>query len=235
MLKLLKYEIIESYRQYLLTFLVFLLLCVVTPLMPITTITGILSVLTSVCFFGIIIAMFLNVIISFNRSMYKRPGYLTLTLPVSSEKLIGAKLIGSLIWISASMLVLLVGITILLFTTGEVRMANFFEALIIVVKRTFSNFDVFLIYLVDYLAFMSAIILSFYLVITFTKTKFIPKYKTFVGIAIYFISWIVIFSFLERLPIVYSNEISSICLGVCLSLIFFVATVYLINHQIEVE
>ena len=109
MLKLLKYEIIESYRQYLLTFVVFLMLCAITPLVPVF-ISNILSILVAIAFTGIFIAIFLNVIISFNRSMYKRPGYLTLTLPVRTENLIGAKLIGSLIWVVISTLVLLIGI-----------------------------------------------------------------------------------------------------------------------------
>ena len=104
MLKLLKYEIIESYRQYLLTFVVFLMLCAITPLVPVF-ISNILSILVAIAFTGIFIAIFLNVIISFNRSMYKRPGYLTLTLPVRTENLIGAKLIGSLIWVVISTLV----------------------------------------------------------------------------------------------------------------------------------
>ncbi len=34
MLKLLKYEIIQSYRQYLLTFAIFLIMCTLTPWMP---------------------------------------------------------------------------------------------------------------------------------------------------------------------------------------------------------
>ena len=126
MLKLLKYEIIESYRQYLLTFVVFLMLCAITPLVPVF-ISNILSILVAIAFTGIFIAIFLNVIISFNRSMYKRPGYLTLTLPVRTENLIGAKLIGSLIWVVISTLVLLIGIMILVMATGEVSLLEVIE------------------------------------------------------------------------------------------------------------
>ena len=49
MLKLLKYEIIESYRQYLLTFVVFLMLCAITPLVPVF-ISNILSILVAIAF-----------------------------------------------------------------------------------------------------------------------------------------------------------------------------------------
>ena len=95
MLKLLKYEIIQSYRQYLLTFAIFLIMCTLTPWMP-DFISGILLTLLIIAFMGISIAINVNVILNFNRSMYKRPGYLTLTLPVSTNKLVAAKYLGKL-------------------------------------------------------------------------------------------------------------------------------------------
>lgn len=234
MLKLLKYEIIESYRQYLLTFVVFLMLCAITPLVPMF-ISNILSILVAIAFAGIFIAIFLNIIISFNRSMYKRPGYLTLTLPVSTEKLIGAKLIGSLIWVAISTLVLMIGIMILTITTGEVSFLEFTELTRYSFAYIFNHFDVMVMKFVDTLAAIVMLILSFYLVITFTKTKFVPKYKAVAGIALYFIGWILIANILIKLSIANVNALMSIVLSVFLSVIFYVATVYLINHQIEVE
>ena len=74
-----------------------------------------------------------------------------------------------------------------------------------------------------------------YLVITFTKTKFVPKYKTVSGIALYFIGWILIANLLMKLPIASDDMLVSIALCIVLSVIFYIATVYLINHQIEVE
>ena len=90
MLKLLKYEIVQSYRQYFLTFAIFLILCIMTPWVP-DFINGILASLLVFAFIGISIAINVNVILNFNRSMYKRPGYLTLTLPVSTNKLLAVK------------------------------------------------------------------------------------------------------------------------------------------------
>ena len=84
MLKLLKYEMIQSYRQYFLTLGIFLILCVLAPLLP-DFISQVLSSLMIFAMLGISIAVLVNVITNFNRSMYKRPGYLTLTLPVSTE------------------------------------------------------------------------------------------------------------------------------------------------------
>lgn len=112
MLKLLKYEIVQSYRQYLLTFAIFLILCIMTPWLP-DFISGILASLLVFAFIGISIAINVNVILNFNRSMYKRPGYLTLTLPVSTNKLLAVKYLGSLIWVFIGYLVLAIGVVIL--------------------------------------------------------------------------------------------------------------------------
>ena len=75
MLKLLKYEMIQSYRQYFLTLGIFLILCVLAPLLP-DFISQVLSSLMIFAMLGISIAVLVNVITNFNRSMYKRPGYL---------------------------------------------------------------------------------------------------------------------------------------------------------------
>ncbi|WP_294580547.1 hypothetical protein [uncultured Thomasclavelia sp.] len=234
MLKLLKYEIIESYRQYLLTFAIFLILCAITPIMPIF-IGNILSILVVVAVIGISIAIFLNIIISFNRSMYKRPGYLTLTLPVTTNQLIGAKLIGSLVWVIVSSLVLVLGIVLLIMMIGEIPLTSLFDGLYETVRIVLGNFSGFIRDLVDALLATIAMILSFYFVITLTKTKYIPKYKTLFGIVIYVIGLILFGNILAQLSIDIYDTISSILVSMVLSVLFYLGTVYLIDHHIEVE
>ena len=234
MLKLLKYEIIESYRQYLLTFAIFLILCAITPIMPIF-IGNILSILVVVAVIGISIAIFLNIIISFNRSMYKRPGYLTLTLPVTTNQLIGAKLIGSLVWVIVSSLVLVLGIVLLIMMIGEIPLTSLFDGLYETVRIVLGNFSGFIRDLVDALLATITMILSFYFVITLTKTKYIPKYKTLFGIVIYVIGLILFGNILAQLSIDIYDTISSILVSMVLSVLFYLGTVYLIDHHIEVE
>ena len=69
MLKLLKYEMIQSYRQYFLTLGIFLILCVLAPLLP-DFISQVLSSLMIFAMLGISIAVLVNVITNFNRSMF---------------------------------------------------------------------------------------------------------------------------------------------------------------------
>ena len=242
MLKLLKYEIIQSYRQYLLTFAIFLIMCILIPWMP-DFISGILLTLLIIAFMGISIAVNVNVILNFNRSMYKRPGYLTLTLPVSTNKLIAAKYFGSLIWVFVSYLVLLLGFMILIFLVGDISFTELLRSGNVVIEIMGENIGDFVLYLINFFAGISAMILSFFFVITLTKTKYIPKYKTVLGIVIYVLGFIIIANIFTLSPI--SNFISSltsrqniifeiIIIGIFAVILYFL-TVYLIDHKIEVE
>ena len=159
MLKLLKYEIIQSYRQYLLTFAIFLIMCILIPWMP-DFISGILLTLLIIAFMGISIAVNVNVILNFNRSMYKRPGYLTLTLPVSTNKLIAAKYLGSLIWVFVSYLVLLLGFMILIFLVGDISFTELLRSGNVVIEIMGENIGDFVLYLINFFAGISAMILS---------------------------------------------------------------------------
>lgn len=242
MLKLLKYEMIQSYRQYLLTLSIFLILCVFAPFLP-SFISDILSALIVFAFLGISIAILVNIITNFNRSMYKRPGYLTLTLPVSTEKLVGAKFLGSLIWVFVSSIVLSIGIVILVFIVGNISFSEIFEIFNIMIDAAAENIGLLTINIIDSIAMASSMILSFYAMITLTKTKYIPKYKTLLGIVIYVVililggsllMWQPIDTFISGLGtdgIVWFN----IILNIILSIGFYLLTIYLINNKIEVE
>ena len=237
MLKLLKYEMIQSYRQYFLTLGIFLILCVLAPLLP-DFISQVLSSLMIFAMLGISIAVLVNVITNFNRSMYKRPGYLTLTLPVSTEKLVGAKFIGSLIWVFVSSIVLSLGILI-----GNVPLNTLFDLFGELLKALGNNFGLVVINLIDSIAMVSSMILSFYAIITLTKTKYIPKHKTVIGIIVYvallilgssLLMWQPIESFVMSLDSTASVWFS-IVLNLVLATAFYFFTVYLIDHKIEVE
>lgn len=242
MLKLLKYEVIQSYRQYLLTFGAFFILCIVAPFLP-SFISGVLSSLIIFAFMGISIAILVNVIVNFNRSMYKRPGYLTLTLPVSTEKLVGAKFLGSLIWVFVSSIVLTIGVVILVFLVGELPIDVIFNALGELIGAIFENFGIVMVNLLDSLTMVSSMILSFYATITLTKTKYIPKYKTAIGMVLYVVVlilginillWNPIAEFIAGLDTI-SSSVFSIVINLILSVGFYLLTVYLIDHKIEVE
>ena len=105
------------------------------------------------------------------------------------------------------------------------------------------NIGDFVLHLLDFFVGISAMILSFFFVITLTKTKYIPKYKTVLGIVIYLLGLIVVANIFTLSPI--NNFINSltyrqsvifdiITIGIFAAILYFL-TVYLIDHKIEVE
>ncbi|MFQ7174679.1 MAG: hypothetical protein ACLRQF_23155, partial [Thomasclavelia ramosa] len=93
------------------------------------------------------------------------------------------------------------------------------------------------------IAMVSSMILSFYAIITLTKTKYIPKHKTVIGIIVYvallilgssLLMWQPIESFVMSLDSTASVWFS-IVLNLVLATAFYFFTVYLIDHKIEVE
>mgnify|MGYP007025187588 CR=1 FL=1 len=143
-----------------------------TPWVP-DFINGILASLLVFAFIGISIAINVNVILNFNRSMYKRPGYLTLTLPVSTNKLLAVKYLGSLIWVFIGYLVLAIGIVILSLLVGGVDFKDILEGGNILINILGEKVDEFILQTINYLAGISTMILSFFFMITLTKTKYI--------------------------------------------------------------
>lgn len=242
MLKLLKYELIGSYRQYLLTFLIFLMGCIVLPFLS-SGLGQMLSAFFMIAIFGIAISILVNIVLAYNHSMFKRPGYLTLTLPVTSSQLLLSKVIGALIWSTVASITLFIGMGILMFIMMEANISDFlagigpfFNQLLPYLGSVLGQIGIMIVELI-------AMILSFYFTITFIHTRFVPKHKTLVGIAGYFIISI-LGGYLLSLDIVLDFLISLSDTGASMAILlanlllivgFFLGTKYLLDTQIEVE
>lgn len=242
MLKLIKYELIGSYRQYLLTFLIFIIGCIIIPLLP-SGMGELISGFFMMALFGIVISIFVNIILSFNNSMFKRPGYLTLTLPVSTNQLIISKVIGAFVWSTIAGIVLLIGMIILMFIVTNTSIGVLFEAIGELIRAFTVNIPLLLQELLIMITSTAALILSFYFTVTLTHTRFIPKYKTFIGIVGYFIVSMVL-GYIISTPMI-AEFMSSLdgtgyflmqmIVNIVMIVGFFYGTKYLIDRQIEVE
>ena len=242
MLKLLKYELIGSYRQYLLTFLIFLMGCIVLPFVS-TGLGQMLSGFFIIAIFGIAISILVNIILAYHNSMFKKPGYLTLTLPVTSSQVVISKVIGALIWSTIASIILFIGMGILMFIMTEASISDFISG----IGPFFNQLMPYLGSILGQLAIMIieliATILSFYFTITFINTRFVPKYKALVGVAGYFIV-AMLGGYLISMPFVTDFMISLSETGATITILlanivmilgFFLGTKYLIDTQIEVE
>ena len=120
MLKLLKYEMIHSWRSFGIIYIIFLAACVLAPFlwdggrmefsnnaaMMVGTIAMMVIVLMT---FAIILSTMVNIVLNYRNSMFRHPGYLTLTLPVSTHQLILSKVLADIIWLFVAGLVLAAG------------------------------------------------------------------------------------------------------------------------------
>lgn len=253
MLKLIKYEMIHSYRSFAIIFGVFLLACVLVPFLP-YDISIIGATLIMFAFFGISIAVFVTIIRNYNTSMFKKPGYLTLTLPVSTHELVISKVFSALIWLFITSVILFLGLIILVMAIMVVEgyQVNLFE----IINEIFKNFDKIdfasLFALLFQLIVQSIVtILGFFALTTILQTKYTRNHKTALGFIIFvlyaFVTAIIgdMFSLNNGeffISYGYSYNVQSISINwmsilySCIEIAFFyIITIFVINKKIEIE
>lgn len=240
MLKMIKYELIGSWRQFSLGFAIYLLMCVLLPMIPESVIKNVATIGFSTLMMGLMFMLFYMIIAYYQRSMFKKQGYLTLTLPVSEQTLVGAKLMSTLIWYSVGMLVL--GIGFFVFVMGVSRGYLSFGELIKLFFEAIKNidFDIMQIlkFLLQFLLQILSMVMSFFFVITLVHTHWIKKHRTAIGIIIYIGSCILLSSLMGLVPgiiDILSNYWVSNFITLLEIIFFYVGTVYLLKHHIELE
>ena len=237
MLKLLKYELLGSYRQYCVTFLIFLIGCIVLPFLPLPqSILSTLFSLVLLAVFGIVVSIYANIILYFKKSMFSKSGYLTLTLPASTQELILVKLLGAMIWSIVAGIILLIGVSFFSLKFADVSFFDFvseaFHFVLSVQIDMGSLFDHFITFLLT----LCATILSFYFVITFVHTKYVRKNRIIIAIIIYCASLFLDIFIVNHLPLKLVNwNYYTVVSELFLSILFYCGTVYLIDHALEIE
>lgn len=138
MLKYMKYEIKGTYKFILgVTILVFILFTGIYAYAGRTNsgsasgLGGLFAGLSILTLFGTGLVVFLYIVGSFRKELYEDSGYLTFTLPLSGNQIIGAKLIVALLWffILGLLIVLYNILMVMIFTPLEMNLAKLFTAL----------------------------------------------------------------------------------------------------------
>lgn len=262
MLKLMKYEFIHSMRTFLLSFIIFLGVCFVYPFLTIdvfndyaemTAGRSLIFILLNFSFIfliiGILIALDISVVLNFHRSMFKRPAYLSLTLPVSTTQLILSKVIVSVIWLLIGMVVLMFGVFSSFLLTGYLQ-SDMSIGLVTETLRSFSldvsnaissNISLFLSDLLFIFGELIFGVGSIYLSMSAVHTKWCRKYRTFFGIVLFILMNIGMGFVLAKVipsPMMeteaYISCVNGICQTIVGSLMIFI-TIYLFNHHVEID
>ncbi len=249
MLKLLKFELIHSYRSFALVFAIFLMGCAALPLLPVD-IFAIASVLLVFATLGISIAVFVTIVRNYNSSMFKKPGYLTLTLPVSSHQIVISKIISALIWFTITGIVLTIGLFIMLIVLGLKSGVDFDLPLIFnAIMKEFKYLN-----LNDYLELLKLVIRGMivsitsvagvYALVTIVQTKYTRKHKVAIAFVIYFIYSFIVSLLLQNVlgintDIIAYNEDILFNITTLINLIqfalYYFVTIYVLDYKLELE
>jgi hypothetical protein len=258
MLKLMKYEFIHSMRTFTVSYAVFLGMCFIFPffisqesILSFPFLDVFFGFGFSFLLFGIMIALFVSLFTNYYQSMFKRPAYLTLTLPVSTTQLILSKVLMSLIWLCIGVMVLGLGMFILTMMIGVLEsQMTFVEVLNIFIEilQSFGQYIFFNtpIFLKDILSIVSVLIFlvgSIYFALTVSHTKWLRKHRLILGIALYIFMNIVIeyiasslfdevFSFMS---ITSNHELFISIYYLIIGLLLISGTIYTVDHYIEIE
>lgn len=153
---------------------------------------GVISILIiTIMTMAIIISTAINIALNYRNSMFKRPGYLTLTLPVTTHQLILSKVLADILWILIAGFVLMLGYTLMVLVAGilvGMNLPSWSDWMQLFSQLHIDLSDLVRVFLSLALIFsgMAEIILYVYLVITLPQTKFTPRHKTAISVTLFF-------------------------------------------------
>ena len=244
MLRLMKYEMIHSFRTFVTAFIAFLCCCVALPL-AIKTLAGnyagniiisVMWVIFALLTIGVSLALFISTFMNYKRSMFDRPGYLTLTLPKSSLQILISKLIVAMVWIIIGMMVLMLGMTLLMALSGAVDIIEWLNQMGITMQLIISKTPNLFALLLSGVTDLCFIIATIYFSISIAHSKWIRRYRVSISVIIFLVLNVILGSspFYEFIAALLSEQFVFIYYVITTVLLIW-GTTYLLDHSIEVE
>lgn len=185
MLNVIKYDILQNYRIYIIEYVVYLITCIILPFIP-QNIVFIPMFLLLLLVWAMILLNFVTIFYNFYKSMYSNKGYLTMTLPLSSHELLLGKIFAGIIWIIISFVVLFLGfgLMVLMFSIMENSVLEQLSLLLEALSQLVST-----VYFYEGILAIIIFIISFitvgFTVLTIIQTKFTRKHKAIWAIVAY--------------------------------------------------
>lgn len=185
MLNVIKYDILQNYRIYIIEYVVYLITCIILPFIP-QNIVFIPMFLLLLLVWAMILLNFVTIFYNFYKSMYSNKGYLTMTLPLSSHELLLGKIFAGIIWIIISFVVLFLGFCLiaLMFSIMENSVLEQLSFLLEALSQLVST-----VYFYEGILAIIIFIISFitvgFTVLTIIQTKFTRKHKAIWAIVAY--------------------------------------------------
>lgn len=185
MLNVIKYDILQNYRIYIIEYVVYLITCIILPFIP-QNIVFIPMFLLLLLVWAMILLNFVTIFYNFYKSMYSNKGYLTMTLPLSSHELLLGKIFAGIMWIIISFVILFLGFGLiaLMFSIMENSVLEQLSFLLEALSQLVST-----VYFYEGILAIIIFIISFitvgFTVLTIIQTKFTRKHKAIWAIVAY--------------------------------------------------
>ena len=185
MLNVIKYDILQNYRIYIIEYVVYLITCIILPFIP-QNIVFIPMFLLLLLVWAMILLNFVTIFYNFYKSMSSNKGYLTMTLPLSSHELLLGKIFAGIIWIIISFVILFLGFGLiaLMFSIMENSVLEQLSFLLKALSQLVST-----VYFYEGILAIIIFIISFitvgFTVLTIIQTKFTRKHKAIWAIVAY--------------------------------------------------
>lgn len=206
-----------------------------------------LMTLTSFLFFGLLVSIALSTLLliinRFNKNIFGREGYLTLTLPVTTHQIILSKLASSMIWILLNVIVSVTSFVLIFLPLMSGSFGHLLAGLpqlAEVVSKLFMTTEFYLVLLL-LLAGIVTGILHLYFAISigqlFNNRRGLMAFVAYFGINI--VTSIASNAFTHGLPedMFFSNPVTLIGIAVNLVeiVIFYVGTHHIIKHKLNIQ
>ena len=160
------------------------------------------SIILAVIGLALIVVTFVCIVLNFNKSLYGAQGYLSLTLPVKSSRLLGSKTIVSFVWMLMSFVIMIgIFIGIYVYVKG-IAVEQYGNETISTVKdfvKLYANLpgwgtfiNILIIFLVSVFSSLLLMIMDIYFALSAANTKRFQKSS---------ILWAIVFFFAARIII----------------------------------
>jgi hypothetical protein len=182
--------------------------------------TGVTLSLTVAGLFALWVMMFIMVVFQrYNNNLYGKEGYLMLTLPVSSRKLLLSKLFTACVWVVVLSLITAATIFLLVWREGDLHLND------VVYSAFIDNIGECLLVLLQFADSIISAIISVYFAITISKLPIWRRLGVLIGIISYFVV-----SMLHSVPsMFYGNPTPTPVSSVNFGVLFFLSSVSQLN------
>lgn len=249
--KLCKFEWKSSYRMYGMFYAILLICSVLIGMssLPDVNLPGLVEFLINLTIIiytaGIFAVNIITIVFIFRnyiKTMYRRQSYLTHTLPVTTWQIQTVKVLFAMLWIFLTFAVTIATVWIMMIVSGVNVLSDVVDAMVYAWQHI-PNHTELILGLVWTLLEMIESISIVYFVINFVHTTYIQRYRAAIGIGAALIIFIVesicnnyVSKILSLMNVSYSLMVPIfILIGIILIGFWNYASVYLIEHKMEVE